>query len=199
MINWLNQNAGATLAVLTAVYVLATIVLTVVAIRGASISRQTLEATERLERERSRPYVTVNLVNQPRGVIQMVVENFGKTAAYDVKIQTTPEILILHGGEGVHPPAESEDPHPFIRHGIPFLPPRMLQKNVIALSFKRFKAKYESKRFEGSVSCQDKDGHRYTDPLVIDLSIQEGLHFLTEYEVGKELHGILEVLRKQKS
>ena len=199
MIDWLNQNQGATLALLTAIYVIATIVLVIVTVRGTGIAQRSLEAVERFERERARPYVTLSLVNKPLGTIQLLIENVGATAAYQISITTQPEIMILAGGPNVHPSTESEKRHPFIAKGIPFLPPKAREMNVISLAYARFKTHYPSQRFEGSITYTDKDGHQYKDPLVIDLSVNDGLSFMTVHDVGTELHKIRELLERKKA
>ena len=58
-INWLNANQGATSALLTAIYVIATIILVIITIRGTRIAQQSLIALELFERKRARPYVSV--------------------------------------------------------------------------------------------------------------------------------------------
>jgi len=199
MLNWLNQNNGATLALLTAIYVVATIVLVIVTVQATKIAQNSLKAAERFERERSRPYVTVSLINKPLGTIQILVRNVGATGAYAVRIQTAPEILILEGGKDVFPSDESEKRHPFISVGFPLLPPKTQESSVVSLSCDRFRGRYQQRRFEGSVSYQDKEGHRYEDPLVIDLSVKEGMTFIADYDIGTELHLIRKLLEKRKA
>jgi len=198
IIDWLNQNQGATLALLTAIYVIATIILVVITVRSTEISRQSLEATERFERERSRPYVTLRLMNQPLGIIQFLIENVGVTAAYNIQITLNPELMILRGGANVYPSAETEEPHPIIKKGIPYLPPNVREKNVITLSVERFKRRYPQQRFEGSITYTDVQKNQYTDPLMIDLSVNEGLSFIADRDVGTEIEKLREMLERKK-
>ena len=197
MIDWLNQNDGATLALLTGVYVIATIILTVVTTRGTSIARRSLEAAERFERARSRPYVTLNLVNEPLGTIQLVIQNVGVSAAYDVQISTSPEIMILEGGKNVFPSEESEKRHPFIEKGVSFIPPSVKHMNVIALAYSRFLSKYPTERFEGQITYFDVNRNKYVDPIVLDLSTLQGLTYITAYDAGEELHKLSEIIKKK--
>lgn len=198
MIDWLNPNEGAALAILNAVLSMATIILAWVTVRATGIAQRSLQAAESFERERSRPYVTVSLLNVPLGTIQLRVENVGANAAYQISINTIPEILILEGWRGALPPTESERRHPFIERGIAFLPPHAREQNVISLFYERFKAHYPDRRFVGSVTYRDKGGFIYQDPIVLDLSINDGLNFRAEYEVGDELHKIRELLEKDR-
>ena len=198
MIDWLNQNQGACTALLTAIYVLATIILVIVTVRATGIAQRSLQAAERFERERSRPYVTVALLNMPLGTIQLRVDNVGANAAYQISITTLPEMKILVGGPDVLPPTESEHRHPFIEKGIAFMPPHTREQNVLSLSYERFRTRYPDERFVGTITYRDKDGFIYQQPLTLDLSINRGLSFMTEYDVGTELHKIREWLEKKK-
>ncbi|MEP6820873.1 MAG: hypothetical protein ABI946_00825 [Chthoniobacterales bacterium] len=199
LIDWLNHNQGATLALLTAIYVLATLVLVIVTLRGTRIAQRSLQAAERFERERARPYVTMSLVNRPLSVIQFRIENVGATAAYDIRINMTPELFILEGGENVYPSEESEKPHPFIRRGLPYLPPKAFEMNVITLSFKRFQTRYPQQRFEGTITYSDMQKASYTDPLLIDMSVQEGLSFISDSDIGAELKKLREAIERKKA
>jgi len=196
-ITWLNDNDGAVLALLTFVYVVATVILVAITRAGTRVAQKSLEASERFERERSRPYVVVNLLNRPLGTVQIRVENVGATAAYEIEIHTDPVIRILKGGQNVVPPTESSEPHPFVERGIAFMPPKHIEENIIALQYDRYRSEYEDSQFKGTVKYKDKGGQVYEDPLVIDLAGKEGTLFMTEYSVGKELHEIRELLRRK--
>jgi hypothetical protein len=196
-IDWLNDNDGAVLALLTFVYVVTTVILVAITRAGTRVAQKSLEASERFERERSRPYVIANLINRPLGTVQIRVENVGATAAYDIEIHTDPVIRILQGGQGVVPPQETSQPHPFIERGIAFMPPKHVEENVIALKYERYRSEYGDSQFTGTVKYKDKGGQVFEDPLIIDLAGKEGTLFMPEYSVGKELHEIRELLRKK--
>ena len=201
--SWLNQNQGATSVLLTAVYVIATIVLVVITVRGTAIAQRSLEAAHRFEQERSRPFVSLTLLNQPLGIIQMVVENIGATAAYDIRFAVEPVIRIVEGqsqsDDHVHvdPPEAYERDHPFITKGLAFLPPKAREQNLIAMSLRRFEEVYPQQRFTGTVFYADARGQRYEDPILIDLSTQTGLGFISEPDVAEELQKIRELLEKR--
>jgi hypothetical protein len=99
MIEWLNANTGAIMAALTAVYVVCTVVLCVVAWRSNEISR-------RLYEESIRPFLVPNFpVN--RGVVLFTLQNIGKRPATNVSIVLETEVPTLNG--------KPLNDHPFLK------------------------------------------------------------------------------------
>lgn len=75
MIGWLNSNQGFVMSILTAVYVIATIVIVI-------YNRKSIKEMQRTREEESRPYVFAYLHKDPRDMcFYLRVKNFGKTGA----------------------------------------------------------------------------------------------------------------------
>ncbi len=79
MISWLNDNQGAVMAILTLVYVVATIVL-------AGLQRRTLTEI-RIDRElREKPDVQLTVRITPEGLIMFALKNYGGSPAKDISV-----------------------------------------------------------------------------------------------------------------
>jgi hypothetical protein len=188
IIQWCNTNQGFLSGCLTFVYVLATICLVWLA------SRQLAHATE-LERGRTRPFVIFDLVLDHHFVFAQVT-NSGQRPARDVRISIKPRLQCVLGGEGQVPPQERALDIAFIERGVAMLAPG---RTISALGgfWARFHSAYPSLRFEGEVSYNDGEGHRYTEPFVADLSAHEGLLYRGTKDiedVAKQLEGIARTL-----
>jgi hypothetical protein len=66
LMNWLNQNQGFVMAMLTFVYVIATIVIAVLSVKSNRLAQQNVETIVELEKNRLRPYVIFNLSSSIR-------------------------------------------------------------------------------------------------------------------------------------
>jgi uncharacterized membrane protein len=55
LINWLNQNQGFVMALLTLIYVLATMVIAWLTLRVTNLSQKNLDMAVQLEKSRTRP------------------------------------------------------------------------------------------------------------------------------------------------
>ena len=60
-VNWLNHNQGFVMAMLTFVYVIATIVVAGLSVKGTRLAQKNIETMVDVERNRLRPYVLFNL------------------------------------------------------------------------------------------------------------------------------------------
>ena len=89
MIDWLNQNQGFVMSLLTLVYVVATIVIVVMNAKSISEMRKTREAE-------GRPYVLVNLNKDPRDMcFYLRISNHGKSGAIIRKINILPHMKLI--------------------------------------------------------------------------------------------------------
>src|SRR5437762_51934 len=79
-ITWCNRNAGFLSALLTLVYVIATLGLVFLACLQ-------LRAAFKLERSRTRPVIILDLVTEHM-FVHATIKNFGQTMAHDVKLIT---------------------------------------------------------------------------------------------------------------
>jgi hypothetical protein len=93
--NWLNQNQGFVIAVLTFVYVITTVVIAALSIKATSLSKKHLETMVDLERNRLRPYVLFNISSSiEKRCTYASVKNHGLTAAYKIKVRIDPPLTI---------------------------------------------------------------------------------------------------------
>jgi len=176
------------LAVLTGIYVLATIVLVLLSYRQFRFALA-------LERQRNRPVVSIDL--QPDGpFLNLAVKNFGLTSAADVKIEVTPQIRAIHGKRADKSWEESK-PIPFLSNGIVMLPPGKEIKGLVG--FRTHVRQHNPEMiFRGTISYSDAPGRtKYFESFVIDLSAEEGLAHLqtrTLHDIAKTLDEVRDAL-----
>ncbi len=168
VINWTNANQGFIMALLTLVYVAATLWI------GLLARRQLRLATD-LERSRTRPFIIFDLVVEHHCVFA-TVKNTGQTPAQNVRITVTPNVQSLLGGENVHPSEERATDIAFIARGVAMLAPQREIRALMAF-WPRVKSAHPELRFEGTVSYQGTDGTKYSELFVADLSVHEGLRY----------------------
>lgn len=106
MIDWLNENSGAVMAALTAVYVVCTVVLCIVACRSNTLARRLYEAE-------NRPVIICDFFVE-NTCIYFRMKNIGQMTATDVRLAAKgPAPQLLDGWED----------HPAVAKGIASLPP----------------------------------------------------------------------------
>ncbi len=192
IVEWLNENDGAALALLTFAYVVISFILVGISLRTTKLSRMQLEAAERFERERSRPYVTVHFVEKVGARIELLVENAGPTAAYKVQITTNPEIKDLYQRKCQR---QESKRHPFIENGFAYLPPKMIARSYIGLT-EDIKQEYQNSQIEGEVKFEDRYGTVYAEPVLINPTEMHGAAYFPEPSTAQELAKIRELLSK---
>jgi len=74
----------------------------VLAVAAGLIARGQLRETKRLREEQAQPYVVVFMESSPAGewLIDLVVKNFGSTAAHDVRVEFDPPLRRAAGEDG---------------------------------------------------------------------------------------------------
>lgn len=89
MVEWLNHNQGAVMAVLTLVYVLTTITL-------ALFTYKSLTVAQNVGRESVRPYLVFDI--QVRDLsVYAILKNLGRTPARNVRIRIKPLLEVASG------------------------------------------------------------------------------------------------------
>lgn len=91
-IDWANTNSGFIMILLTAIYVVATIVMASLMAIANRLSNKNIQQAIVLEKARLRPYVVLNLYTD-KGIPYLILKNFGKTPAYNIYISTNPKIV----------------------------------------------------------------------------------------------------------
>ena len=185
MIDWLDAHQGAVMALLTLVYVLATITLVIVAIRGNRTAQRQLELAVDLERRRSRPYITFDL--EPRkGLMYVTLRNSGITAAFNVKTVVTPKVEQVLRGQ--------RHEVPLTKHIITTIPPgRVLE--VLLDSSSSFFAQTPERLFSGRIEYHDESGHGYEELIKIDLAFWEHVTYTPDPNVAKEVEKVAQAIQ----
>lgn len=185
-IDWINRNNGLLMLLLTAVYVLATIVL--VALTGRQV-----KAVYDLEKQRSRPFVRL-VPSMDRVVVNITIRNTGLTVANNVRFAFTPPLTPVLGGESSVPRQLEDHPIPAITNGIAAMEPGF-QLEFCLGTLKGISERWASKVFKGTVNYQDADGSSYNESVVLDLTVFEEL--LTVDRRGlHDIHAALDKIAK---
>ena len=176
LINWTNSNQGIITALLTLVYIGATLWL-------ADLARRQFRQATDLERSRTRPFVIFDLLVEHNSVFA-TVHNIGQTPAYDVRIVVAPNVQCL-----LPSPREGVLDIAFVARGMEMLAPHRFIRALMGL-WPRVQSAHPELRFEGTVSYRGLDGTSYSEPFVADLSAQEGLL----YRAPKDIDDVVQQL-----
>ena len=176
LINWTNSNQGIITALLTLVYIGATLWL-------ADLARRQLRQATDLERSRTRPFVIFDLLVEHNSVFA-TVHNIGQTPAYDVRIVVAPNVQCL-----LPSPREGVLDIAFVARGVEMLAPQRFIRALMGL-WSRVQSTHPELRFEGTVSYRGLDGTSYSEPFLADLSAQEGLL----YRAPKDIDDVVQQL-----
>lgn len=184
MIDWCNTNQGFVMALLTLVYVIATIGIVLLARHSNKIAQANLKTLVDLEREKSRPLIDVDLV--PDSIfLSLHVSNRGLTPAYEVKFSITPPLEYLEGnGQSI--------PLTLLGNGLASLAPGSTTKTLIG-SFLELKEANPSLQYTGEVVFKSADNRSYKSPVNIDLRWREDnryIHRNTIHDVAEQLKKI---------
>ena len=89
MIQWMNDNQGFVMCILTFVYVVATIIIII-------MNKKSINEMKESRLEESRPYIVVNLVKDPRDRhFYLRVKNYGKSGAVINSFTIAPELNLV--------------------------------------------------------------------------------------------------------
>jgi len=175
MINWLNQNQGFVLGLLTFVYVLATIVLVIIALIQSNLTRRSLESAAQSEKRRYRPHVLFDLYSEDIALYASL-RNTGATPAFNVKLSLSPAIYCDSRGE--------KRICPLIGQSILFLAPTREIRDACAFGGV-FDKDFPEPLFTGSVEYEDAEGTKYEERFSIDLRAQRQLFHIGMWIGGR--------------
>jgi len=176
LMNWLNQNQGFVMAVLTFVYVVATIIIAVLSIKTTGLAQKNLDTALELEKNRLRPYVIFNLSSSIRKKSTYAsIKNYGLTAAYNIKVSIDPALAHHYDGQS-----------PLTHRDILFLPPSERVTDLIDSS-PAFHQRYPQPLFEGTVQYEDLRGTKYKEPFRIDLTFLKKRIYRSDTSLVDEL------------
>lgn len=193
MINWLNTNQGFVMALLTAVYVVATFVIAYMAKRSNDLARSNIDTLTKLEKERLKPAIIPEiLADFPFFSVRVV--NQGQTTALEIRFELTPKLRIVLGGPNSNPKEKAERPIGFIENGIASLPPGSVLSSTIG-TFDRIKEACPDLMYHGKVTYRDREGTRYEDEVLLDVRHYEGCLHVDR----KSIHDVAKRLEEIKS
>ena len=191
IINWCNTNSGFATALLTLIYVVATCVMVAMMMHANTLNRRATQVTIELERQRTRPVVTIEFIRESP-VWTLRVKNAGLSVARNITFLISPEPRMCFGGENAIPKAKIERRLPLFASGVPSLAPSGEITTALG-TLARMKEALGGLRFRGEISYQDEAGTPYTSPVDIDLGVYESLTYLSRkglHEIGTELEKI---------
>lgn len=186
-LSWVNQNSGALGVAAAFITMLTTIIYTVVTYRilaanrdSVKASRDNINALMRLEAERVRAQVVVDI--EPSRTLELRIRNLGATPARDVRVQFSPPLRKRE--------SDPTDVASLTKQDILWLVPGDVLTEVIG-SWEQVKAANGGVRFNFTVEYTCHDGERISYGHSIDLSMMD------DVLRGHELHGILRRVRRE--
>ena len=185
MIDWLNRNQGFVSALLTFIYVVTTLILAYIALRSTRLAEKQIQLTLDLEQLRRRPYVTFDIVVR-NSLVFSTLQNSGQTAALDVKVDVEPQISREIAGKS----RESA----LTKHRIACLAPSRCLDDLLT-SGPAFFAQFKEPVFRGRVTYSDQSGHRYDEPVIVDLSAHLDLIYTPDPDIAREIKTVGEAIK----
>lgn len=172
IINWLNQNQGLVLGMLTFVYVIATIVIAGLTFRTTNLSKKNIETAIELEKNRLRPYIVFNISSSTQTRVTFAsLKNVGLTAAYNTSVYIEPKLIHAFDGD--------ERECVLTSTLIPFLPPGEDDTDVLGNS-PAFHSKNPGGVFEGFVAYETLSGDKFKEPFKLELTYLRGRMYIVE-------------------
>ena len=174
--SWVGYGAGAVLAIAIAIgafvaqrddwkpdawAALGTWATAGVALVAGLVALGQLAEARSLRREQAQPYValfTETSAAQPNNLVEIVVRNFGTTAAYDVRVQIDPSPRRA---------AMSQQPDVWLPERIPVLVPDQEWRTFWDAGHKRFESDLP-RHHEATVGFADSHGRTYSLDAVLD-------------------------------
>jgi hypothetical protein len=173
LIGWLDQHQGSVMALLTAVYVIATIWLALLMRRSNRLAGEALQRSMEYQKETTRPYVVFDLEDRADDdLLVATLKNIGQRSAHNVRVTTEPRLYTVDPeqakkiGRGI--PAEGLQ-CVFTQNQVPFLPPgRNILEHIDDLS--TFLQKNRDRAFQVQIEYSDSRGETYKESSQINLS-----------------------------
>ena len=196
-IEWLNDNAGFVMAILTGVYVVATIWILIESHRTNRLQITAIEQTAAFEHARNRPYIVFAIHSELRThsehdseiYFYASAKNLGVTSAHNISIKTVPEPSTRQGW-GENNKTIYRTPAMLLKP-ISVLPPGSELREVVGPTKFVFEDNSDDKLlFEVIVAYSDVIGETYEEKFTIDLASQKERTEQEDIE-GKNRHRLL--------
>ena len=140
----------------------------------------------------TRPYVVISLSRERAVFYSFEVSNLGRSAARRLQLTCDPEIKPVGAAGNVVQVGKPTDASGLFRHPTTYLSPGQTVK-VLFGHYSGIRASYPSLTFNITLRY-DSVGNSYEENAELSLKPTDETSHLTEYDVGKELHEIREVL-----
>lgn len=170
MIDWITANSNMLLVVLTAIYVFATIAILMVTAKSNKLTQRSIEQTTILERERLRPYLSIELKITNKGEKNglpygyIFLKNTGATQARNVFIEMKP---VIFSTPNVGGKKQKKIPY-FIENKTENIAPNVQLSDSIGFLPGIFE-NFEVPIFNGTITYQDANSRKYEEPFTINL------------------------------
>lgn len=167
---WINENNGMVMSVLTLVYVAATILI-------LSANLKSVKEMKKSREEENRPYVIVYFESKTTGPTNLIVKNIGKTIAKDTRIQIEPGLD--------YPKTKPISQSNLLNKPIPDIPPNYEYKAFVGMSWDLKNGDKGYPVYKAKVTYKGYDNNLlYDENYIMDLNFQSGLLFLAEKEIN---------------
>jgi len=139
-------------------------------------ARKQVVVAREAQREQSRPYVVVKMEANAHHeqVVELVIKNYGPTAALDTRIVSTPRLRRVDGS------SRTTSRDVWLPDLIPTLAPGQEWRTVWDHAPERMASPElkEERRHEIATTYLDPAGHEYTSTYVLDWGAYEGLQYI---------------------
>jgi len=171
IILWTNANNGFLIALLTFVYVVATLAILLAMLKSNRLASKSIQQTAYLENQRLRPYLSFWLepaldVKQKTYHCYAILKNSGRTIARDIEVITKPT---LHT-EKIWDRKKQKYLPVMLRGKIDHLFPNQQMSDHLGFTASIYEATSPA-IFKGSINYKDSQGTVYNENFVLDLEI----------------------------
>ncbi len=178
IVNWLNANQGFAMSVLTLVYIVATLLIFIA-------NYLSVKELKRTRIEQSRPHIIVYLDVFQSNIVQLTIQNIGKTVAKDIEIACDPDL-----DKPKERPLKNSY---FFTKKIPNMPPDYKYLAFVGTfnELKNQDGEYKKYRF----TVKYKDSFRkntYCEEFISDLNVTAMILKIKEFK----LHDLVQVIEK---
>lgn len=161
------------------------------------LARRQLEEVSETRKDQARAYVAIffDQADDLRSFPSIVIENFGSTAAYDVRVAFDPPLRASGDDKTGYPLAAAG-----MFRGIPTLAPSMRFATMFDYVVER--PKDWEKTYEATVTYSDRDGVEHADRFVLDLATYEGATYIDRkgaHDIHEQLKGLREELKRMRT
>lgn len=173
-IDFVNNNSGAILAITTIVYAL--------------ITGRMLYETKKMRESQTEPdvFITIQPMERARPLLNLVIQNIGLGAAYDLKFKVDPDIEMRSG-------RKLSDVN-FMKNGFLYLAPKQKLESFIASSIEQAQKKEYTLHYI-TVSYRNKNKKSYEATFVLDFTEYFGMLY-TDNDPFKGIIDKLETIHK---